>query len=81
MDGEEVENVLNSDRYAKEVREDEREAALIGIHGVPYFIIGGKYGLSGAQPVEILKNAINEALTDEKFSGMTCGADGCKFDG
>lgn len=81
LDENEVEEVLNSDKYAAEVREDERKAALIGIHGVPYFIIGGKYGLSGAQPVEILKQAINEALTEEKFSGMTCGADGCKFDG
>ena len=81
LDGEEVENVLNSDRYAAEVREDEREAALIGIHSVPYFIIGGKYGLSCAQPVEILKQAINEALIDENLNGMTCGANGCKFDG
>ena len=81
LDENEVEEVLNSDKYAAEVREDEREAALIGIHGVPYFIIDGKYGLSGAQPVEILKNAINEALTEENFNGMTCGTDGCKFDG
>ena len=84
LDGQEVEKVLTSDIYAKEVREDEREAALIGIHGVPYFIIGGKYGLSGAQPSEVLKQAINEALTDEaeeKFNGMTCGEDGCHFDG
>ena len=63
------------------MREDEREAAVLGIHGVPYFVIGGKYGLSGAQPVEILKNAINDALSEEKFNGMTCGADGCHFDG
>ena len=81
LDGAEVEKVLKSDRYAKEVREDEREAAVLGIHGVPYFVIGGKYGLSGAQPVEILKNAINDALSEEKFNGMTCGADGCHFDG
>ena len=81
LDENEVEEVINSDKYAAEVREDEREAAFIGIHSVPYFIIGGKYGLSGAQPVEILKNAIKEALTEENFNGMTCGADGCKFDG
>ena len=81
LEAQEVEKVLESDSYAEKVREDEYIASKIGIHGVPYFIIGGKYGLSGAQPVEILKQAINEALTEEKFSGMTCGVDGCKFDG
>ena len=80
LDAKEVEDVLKSDSYAKEVREDEREASNLGIHGVPYFVIGGKYVLSGAQPPEVLKQAITEALTDEKFNGMTCGADGCHFD-
>lgn len=81
LDGAEVDEVLKSNRYADDVRADEREAASLGIHGVPYFVIGGKYGLSGAQPVEILKQAINDALTEENFSGMTCGAEGCHFDG
>ena len=81
LDAKEVEKVLESDSYAEKVREDEYIASKIGIHGVPYFIIGRKYGLSGAQPVEILKQAINDALTDENLNGMTCGADGCKFDG
>lgn len=81
LDGNEVEAVLTGERYAEAVREDERVAARLGIHGVPYFIIGGKYGLSGAQPSEVLKQAITDALTEESLDGMTCGADGCKFDG
>ena len=84
LDGKEVDEVLNSERYAEDVRADEIQAAQLGIHGVPYFVVGGKYGLSGAQPVEILKQAITEALTDEaeeKLNGMTCGVDGCRFDG
>ncbi len=84
LDENEVDELLKSDKYAEEVRNDEREAATLGIHGVPYFVVGGKYGLSGAQPVEVLKQAINEALTDEvetKLNGMTCGADGCHFEG
>ena len=80
LDGGEVEEVLSGERYAEDVREDEKEAASLGIHAVPYFVIGGKYGLSGAQPSEILKQAINEALAEENFSGMACGADGCHFD-
>ena len=84
LDENEVDELLKSDKYAEEVRNDEREATTLGIHGVPYFVVGGKYGLSGAQPVEVLKQAINEALTDEvetELNGMTCGADGCHFEG
>ena len=81
LDGNEIETVLNGDRYGEAVREDERIANMLGIHGVPYFVINGKYGLSGAQPPEVLKKAITEALTEENFDGMTCGVDGCKFDG
>ena len=83
LDEVEVDKLLNGDKYAAEVRQDENEAALIGIHGVPYFVIAGQYGLSGAQPVEVLKEVINDALADEiskKFDGMACGADGCKFE-
>ena len=81
LDGKDVDEVLNSKLYAEDVRADESEAAGLGIHGVPYFVIGRKYGLSGAQPPEILKQAITDALADENFGGMACGADGCHFDG
>ena len=84
LDENEVAEVLNSDKYAEEVRRDEYEAAVNGIHGVPYFVIADKYALSGAQPADVIKQAIEDAVAeeiDEKFSGMTCGADGCKFEG
>ncbi len=81
LDSAKVDEVLSGERYSKEVRDDEREATQLGIHAVPYFVVGGKYGLSGAQPSELLKRAITDALTEESFNGMTCGADGCHFDG
>ena len=79
--------VLESDRYGAEVRADEREAMERGIHGVPYFLINGKYTASGAQPVEVLQEALAEILAEEKaatpaaesLEGMTCGPDGCSF--
>jgi len=83
LDEIEVDELLNGNKYAAEVRQDENDAALLGIHGVPYFVIADKYGLSGAQPVEVIKEVINDALADEvakKFDGMACGADGCKFE-
>lgn len=81
LDAGEVDAVLASDRFAADVRADEAQAARLGIHAVPYFIVGGKYGLSGAQPVEIFKQAITDALAAENFGGMACGADGCHFAG
>ncbi len=43
--------VLESGAYGQEVRTDEREAAELGIDGVPFFVINEKYGISGLQPV------------------------------
>ena len=84
LEAAEVDEVLNSDKYAADVREDEREAAMLGIHGVPYFVINDKYGLSGAQPTYVIKEAIESILDKEdinKLDGMICGPNGCKFDG
>ena len=40
---------LESEQYLADVREDQRTATEFGINGVPFFVIGGKYGVSGAQ--------------------------------
>ena len=87
LDEEETTEVLESDRYADEVRADEQEAMERGIHGVPYFLINDKYTASGAQPTEMLKEALEKILSEEKeqassaksLDGMTCGSDGCNF--
>src|SRR5437588_285272 len=47
MDADEASGVLNSDKYAYEVRADERRARAFGISGVPFFAIDEKYGISG----------------------------------
>jgi predicted DsbA family dithiol-disulfide isomerase len=41
LDAEEVRAVLASDRYAKEVREEEAAARQLQISGVPFFVLGG----------------------------------------
>ena len=82
IDENEVDELLKGDRYATEVREDEKEAAIYGIHGVPCFLINGKYSLSGAQPIHVIKEAIESILDKEaidELDGMTCGPNGCRF--
>jgi predicted DsbA family dithiol-disulfide isomerase len=54
LPAEEVGDVLSTDRYSREVREDERTAAGLGIHAVPFFVIDRKLGASGAQPAPVL---------------------------
>ena len=61
LDADEVAEVLASDRYADEVRGDEVLAAQIGINGVPFFVVGGRYAVSGAQPAELLLQALETA--------------------
>lgn len=88
LDKEEVKSMLESDQYRDEVIADEQMAYQSGIHAVPFFVIG-KYGISGAQTTEGLKDALLAAMHEEKESadakagepqeGMTCGPDGCRL--
>ncbi len=57
----EVDEVLATDRFAQEVRDDERRAQQLGIGGVPFFAIDGRYGVSGAQSSDHLLQALREA--------------------
>jgi predicted DsbA family dithiol-disulfide isomerase len=61
LPAEEVREVLEGDRYADAVRADERAATQIGVRGVPFFVLGRKYGVSGAQPAEVLLQALQQA--------------------
>lgn len=40
------------------------DAAAQGIRGVPFFIFGGKYALSGAQPAEVFERALAQTLDE-----------------
>jgi predicted DsbA family dithiol-disulfide isomerase len=57
----EARSVVNSDAYAEDVRADEREAAELGINGVPFFVLDRRYGVSGAQPADLLLEALEQA--------------------
>src|SRR3984957_19112263 len=61
LDAEEVRAVLASDRYASEVRAEEEAARKLGIHGVPFFVLAGKYAVSGAQPADVMLRALEQA--------------------
>jgi predicted DsbA family dithiol-disulfide isomerase len=56
-----VAEVLDGDAYADAVREDEREAAELGVSGVPFFVFDMALGVSGAQPPDTFSSALDQA--------------------
>jgi predicted DsbA family dithiol-disulfide isomerase len=50
------------------IASQDAELRRIGIHGVPFFILNLKFGLSGAQPPSELLSAMEQALADAKAS-------------
>ena len=62
MDPKIVGDLLDGDADKENVREEIASAQSIGVTGVPFFILDGKFALPGAQPADVLKRAIGKAL-------------------
>lgn len=85
LDRAEVEAVLDGQDYAEAVRDDEEQAYALGISAVPFFVLDRKYGVAGAQPAEVLLDALRRAWTDtnplERIgasdAGGACEGDSC----
>jgi predicted DsbA family dithiol-disulfide isomerase len=83
LEAAEVRAVLASDKYAADVLREEETAQELGIRGVPFFVLGGKYAVSGAQPAEVLAQALEQAwdsLAPEGEAvreGAVCDPSGC----
>ena len=78
----EVREVLVTERFAEEVREDERTAQGLGIHAVPFFVVDRKFGASGAHPPAALAQLLDRAWQEHTplatvAAGEACGPDGC----
>ncbi|HEY6613249.1 MAG TPA: DsbA family oxidoreductase [Vicinamibacterales bacterium] len=58
LDATEVREALESDRYVDAVRRDLEEARMLGVTGVPFFVIDGRHGISGAQATEVFTRAL-----------------------
>ena len=69
--------------YADAVRRDEQQARELGVTGVPFFVFGGKYAVSGAQPSETFTRALQLAWDEQPVTLVgdadadACGPDGC----
>jgi predicted DsbA family dithiol-disulfide isomerase len=66
LDRDDVLRSLAGDEYLNAVRADQRTAMQYGIQGVPFFVIDGRYGVSGAQPAEAFRQALSQVATERE---------------
>jgi len=89
LNRDEVLKVLGSDQFDDMVQNDIDVASQIGVTGVPFFVIGGKYAVSGAQPVEVFAEVLEKVWEEqhgtplvhvgskETAKGESCSDDSC----
>ena len=51
---------LNNLEYSEAVQRDIYEGVQIGVRGVPFFVFDNKYGISGAQPLEVFTRTLQQ---------------------
>jgi len=57
-----VRQLLAGQEGVGELRELQRNMQTMGISGVPFFIVNDQYGISGAQPSEVLISQFKQVL-------------------
>jgi predicted DsbA family dithiol-disulfide isomerase len=78
----EVVELLATERFAEEVRDDEAAAAALGISAVPFFVVDRAIAASGAQPADLFLRLLRQAAQlapaiPVVAGGEACGPDGC----
>jgi predicted DsbA family dithiol-disulfide isomerase len=82
LDESDVRQMLASDRFAEEVRDDERTAHGFGISAVPTFVVDRSIGVSGAHPPEALLQLLREAWERRAPApAVLAGGEACDVDG
>ena len=65
LDADAARAALQSQQYLDDVRADQAQAVKFGIQGVPFFVINGKYGVSGAQPADAFAQVLRQVWAEE----------------
>jgi predicted DsbA family dithiol-disulfide isomerase len=61
LDEHDVRQVLAGDTYAADVAADIREAQALGANGVPFFVFDHRFGVSGAQAIDVFSQVLARA--------------------
>lgn len=87
IDKNEARQALSSDEFNEGIRQDIQEAQNNGISSVPFFVLNGKYAVSGAQPTEVFAEALQQTYKEtvspfkdlSQNGGASCDTDGCSI--
>ena len=60
LDADEMQREVEAEKYTATVVDQVRWAYQIGVTGVPTYVINNRYGIVGAQPYEVFKNALEQ---------------------
>ena len=87
LEADAIAQVLHSDDYSKEVKQDIQEANAVGVQGVPFFVFDNKYAISGAQPATAFLQTLEKVWQEGKFDSKvtlinsstesSCDINGC----
>lgn len=64
LDESETKQILTSDKFVDEVKQDIAQARQLGITGVPFFVMNNKYGISGAQAIPVFLQTLEKSYTE-----------------
>ncbi len=70
LDADAARDALRSGRHLDDVRADQAQAQAFGINGVPFFVIDGKYGVSGAQPAEAFAQIARQVWAEHRAASQ-----------
>jgi predicted DsbA family dithiol-disulfide isomerase len=87
LDADAVAQVLHSNDYSEDVKQDIQEANTKGVQGVPFFVFDNKYAISGAQPATAFLQTLEKVWQEGQFHSKvtllnsstdnSCGINGC----
>lgn len=64
LDREAVSAMLSGEDYKVEVEASQQRAYSLGVRGVPFYVLNGKYGISGAQPLPLFLEALDQLAAE-----------------
>jgi predicted DsbA family dithiol-disulfide isomerase len=59
-----VRAAIASEELAYRVSQDIQEGVNLGVRGVPFFVFDRKFGISGAEPIQVFIDTLNQTLHD-----------------
>ncbi|MDJ0338779.1 DsbA family oxidoreductase [Cryobacterium sp. PH31-O1] len=74
LDRDDVVRSLTEHEHLSAVKADVAQAGAYGIQGVPFFVIDGRYGISGAQDPTTFAQALNQVRADRTADRLADGS-------